>query len=97
MIEHGGELSLARQYALLGVSRSSQCLGEVADTFLAPLPRGGRYEPMDGRAFLLSEDEVYDVIVLDAFADRTTTPAHLHTREFFGLVRSHVAEDGGTL
>ena len=47
MIEHGGELSLARQYALLGVSRSSQCLGEVADTFLAPLPRSGRYEPME--------------------------------------------------
>ena len=29
----------------------------------------------DGRAFLLREDEVYDVIVLDAFADRTTMPA----------------------
>ena len=57
-------------------------LGEVADTFLAPL---------------LREDEVYDVIVLDAFVDRTTMPAHLHTREFFGLVRSHVAEDGGTV
>ena len=72
-------------------------LAEVADAFHAPLPRSGRYESMDGRAFLLRHADMYDVIVLDAFADRSTIPAHLHTREFFGLLRSRLAEDRGAL
>ena len=69
----------------------------VADEFLAPLSRSGTYVPMDGRAYLLRDDDVYDAIVLDAFTDRTTMPAHLYTREFFELVRSRLAGDGGSL
>ena len=72
-------------------------LAEVADAFLAPRSRSGRYEPMDGRAVLLRHDDVYEAIVLDAFADRSTMPAHLHTREFFGLLRSRLVDDRGTL
>ena len=72
-------------------------LGEVADIFLGAPPRSGRYVAMDGRAYLLRHEEEFDAIVLDAYTDRTAMPAHLVTREFFALVRSRLAEDGGTL
>ena len=55
-------------------------LDEVADAFLAPLPRSGTYKPVDGRAYLLRHEAASDAIVLDAFADRTTMPPHLYTR-----------------
>ena len=72
-------------------------LGEVAAAFLGAPPRRGSYVAMDGRAYLLRHADGFDAIVLDAFADRTTMPAHLHTREFFRLARSRLAVDGGTL
>ena len=72
-------------------------LPEVADAFLAPRRRSGGYAPMDGRAYLLRHGEAFDAILLDAFSDRATMPAHLYTREFFGLARSRLAGDGGTL
>ena len=69
-------------------------LAPVADAFLAPAPRRGRYAAMDGRAYLLRHAAAFDAIVLDAFADRTAIPAHLLTREFFALVRLRLAEAG---
>ncbi|MCY3812112.1 MAG: fused MFS/spermidine synthase [Gammaproteobacteria bacterium] len=72
-------------------------LPEAADAFLGPGPRGGDYVAMDGRAYLVRHEGPFDAIVLDAFADRATTPAHLQTRGFFALARSRLAEDGGTL
>ncbi len=72
-------------------------LGEIADRFLAPIVHGGAFVAMDGRAYLLRHRDPFDVIVLDAFADRETMPAHLQTREFFELLRARLAEQDGTL
>ena len=69
-------------------------LAAVADAFLAPFRRRGRYAAMDGRAYLLRHEAAFDAIVLDAYADRTAVPAHLLTREFFDLVRSRLERDG---
>ena len=69
-------------------------LRTVADEFLAPGRRSGRYEAVDGRAFLLEDVTKWDVIVLDAYADRTAMPPHLYTVEFFELARSRLTEDG---
>ena len=69
-------------------------LAGVADAFLAPAPRRGRYAAMDGRAFLLRHAAAFDAIVLDAYSDRTAIPAHLLTREFFALARSRLKQDG---
>ena len=66
----------------------------VADAFLAPARRQGHYAAMDGRAYLLRHAAAFDAIVLDAYADRTATPAHLLTREFFALARSRLSGDG---
>ena len=72
-------------------------LGEAARAFLGAPPRSGAYVAEDGRAYLLRRDAAFDAVVLDAYADRATIPAHLVTREFFALARSRLAADGGTL
>ena len=69
-------------------------LGEVAGAFLGAPPRSETYAAVDGRAYLLRVEAAFDAIVLDAYADRTTVPAHLVTREFFVLARSRLAEGG---
>ena len=47
----------------------------------------------DGRRWLATHDERWDMIVLDAFyAD--SIPFHLTTREFLRLVRTRLAPDG---
>ena len=69
-------------------------LAPVADAFLAPFLRRGRYAAMDGRAYLLRHEAAFDAIVLDAYADRTAVPPHLLTREFFALARSRLSKNG---
>src|SRR5207237_7645863 len=47
----------------------------------------------DGRAYLATTSEHYDLIVVDAYR-QTYIPFYLVTREFFALVRAHLAADG---
>jgi spermidine synthase len=47
----------------------------------------------DGRYFLRTTDERYDLIVIDAYR-QPYIPFHLTTAEFFGEVRSHLSERG---
>lgn len=47
----------------------------------------------DGRAFLNTANQTYDVIWIDAFA-RHMIPFHLTTREFFAAVRAHLSPNG---
>jgi spermidine synthase len=47
----------------------------------------------DGRVFLSSPGDSYDLIVLDAF-NSSGTPFHLLTREFFETVRRRLSPDG---
>jgi predicted membrane-bound spermidine synthase len=47
----------------------------------------------DARPFLRSTDQLYDLIVVDAY-HQPYVPFYLATREFFRLVREHLAPDG---
>ncbi len=47
----------------------------------------------DGRAFLQSIDQTFDVIMVDAYQD-ITIPFQMSSTEFFALVREHLSEDG---
>lgn len=47
----------------------------------------------DGRAFLQSDKNIYDVILVDAFQD-ISPPFQMSSTEFFSLVRNHLAENG---
>ena len=48
----------------------------------------------DARRCLAALDQRFDLIVLDAFARQLAIPAHLFTREFLELARSHLAPMG---
>jgi len=52
-----------------------------------------RVHQMDGRRFLASTRNTYDLIVLDAFGS-TSIPFHLVTKEVFGIIASRLAPDG---
>jgi spermidine synthase len=47
----------------------------------------------DGRQFLSHSTQRYDVILLDAYHG-PLVPFHLLTKEFYGLVKQHLAEGG---
>lgn len=47
----------------------------------------------DGRAFLNSVNDKYDVIMVDAYQD-ITIPFQMSSKEFFELVKSHLNENG---
>ena len=70
---------------------------EVADVAyeLFELPHDKRIRVVvgDGREFVRSSPETYDLIVVDAFDD-DRVPPHLLTEEFLRECRDHLAEDG---
>lgn len=47
----------------------------------------------DGRQFLMHSDQHYDLILLDAYHG-PFVPFHLLTKEFYGVVKQHLAEGG---
>ena len=53
----------------------------------------GNVVEKDGRQFVASTRNAYDVIVLDAFGG-SSIPFHLLTREAFGLISSHLNQGG---
>lgn len=52
-----------------------------------------RVEAQDGRLFLSQSKDKYDVIMIDAYRG-PFVPFHLLTKEFYQLVRDHLAEGG---
>ena len=78
----------------------SQIIGVEIDekiTMLAQkyfdLPEDVEVITYDGRAFLQSDKNIYDVILVDAFQD-ISPPFQMSSFEFFSLVRSHLADNG---
>ena len=57
------------------------------------LPDAVKVTEYDGRAFLQAADGRYDVILVDAYQD-ITIPFQMSTREFFTMVREHLAPGG---
>ena len=59
------------------------------------LPEDIQVTTYDGRAFLNSSDQKYDVIMVDAYKD-ITIPFQMSSTEFFTLVKQHL-NDGGVM
>ncbi len=57
------------------------------------MPKEALVYTYDGRAYLNASDEVFDVIMVDAYQD-ITIPFQMSSVEFFTLVRDHLSEDG---
>lgn len=69
-------------------------LPEVGAEFVGVETIPHRVITSDARAYLLSTDETYDLIVLDTFSHLTSVPSHLLTLEYFRLVRSRLNDNG---
>lgn len=65
---------------------------ELASSYFS-LPESIPVTEYDGRAYLQTVDEIYDVIMVDAYQD-ITIPFQMSTQEFFTQVRSHLTENG---
>lgn len=66
---------------------------ELAERYFAlDDPRLATYA-QDGRYFLETSDETYDLVALDAYR-QPYIPFHLATQEYFELVADHLSEDG---
>lgn len=59
------------------------------------MPQDIHVTTYDGRAYLNSSDEKYDVIMVDAYQD-ITIPFQMSTKEFFTMVYEHL-NDGGVM
>lgn len=57
------------------------------------LPESVKVTTYDGRAFLHTVDQKYDVIMVDAYQD-ITIPFQMSSTEFFQLVKNHLNENG---
>jgi spermidine synthase len=55
-----------------------------------------RFIESDGRVYLNRSKDLYDLIILDAFRD-LGVPFHLLTREFYDLVKAHLAPGGAVV
>lgn len=65
---------------------------DLAEKYFA-LPEDVRVTTCDGRAYLNTAKEKYDVILVDAYQD-ITIPFQMSSMEFFDLVRRHLTPDG---
>jgi spermidine synthase len=54
----------------------------------------GDFIAHDARAFLLTSEKKWDVIVVDLYTNAATMPMHTATFEFFSLVSQRLASDG---
>ena len=56
-------------------------------------PNEARIMHADGRRFLVDHDDIYDLVIMDAFGS-SAVPFHLVTVEAFSLIKSRLASDG---
>ena len=66
---------------------------KMAQTYFGLSPADAQVYEMDGRQFLMTHHELYDVIVMDAYGS-SFIPFHLVTQEAFELVRCRLRPDG---
>lgn len=66
---------------------------EVAQKYFGLKASEGRIFHMDGRQFLTTHRDTYDIVIMDAFGS-SSIPFHLVTQESFGLIASHLKPDG---
>jgi len=64
----------------------------IADEYFDPPER--RRIAADARSYVTSSDELFDLIVVDAYSREFTVPFHLTTEEFFLALRERLAPGG---
>jgi spermidine synthase len=66
---------------------------KIAYQYFGLTGKEGNIYEMDGRQFLNTNNDRYNVVLLDAFGS-SSIPFHLVTEEVFGLIADHLTENG---
>jgi len=66
----------------------------IAEKYFLEEKVKGKFIASDARAFLLTNDKQWDVIVVDLYTNAATIPMHTATFEFFSLVSSKLNSKG---
>lgn len=69
-------------------------LKTVAEDHFLQEAINGEFITHDARAYLLTSERVWDVIVVDLYTNAATMPMHTATFEFFSLVSQRLASNG---
>lgn len=89
--------SVARDYYRRGwrveAIEIDRVVAGIAQQYFDTDPDSVEIHVMDGREFLLTTDDEFELIVMDAFGS-SSIPFHLVTTEAFGLVKSRMTPDG---
>jgi spermidine synthase len=80
-------------YTYIDIDDSLERVAEK-DFLKKPLGENKTFLAKEARAFLSQTQEKYDLIVLDAYTNTYTTPAHLITADFFKDVKAHLKPHG---
>lgn len=67
---------------------------EISKKYFDTDNKGFNIYNQEGRMFLNQTDSQYDLIIIDAYNNQLQIPFHLATREFFGLVKNKLKENG---
>ena len=89
--------SVARDYYRRGWDVESveidRVVADIAQLYFSTDPESASIHIMDGRQYLLTNDDTHDLVIMDAFGS-SSIPFHLVTTEAFGLVKSRMTPDG---
>jgi spermidine synthase len=89
--------SLMKQYAkdgwIVDAVEIDPKVIDLASRYFSLKPSDGTITEADGRQFLASTENMYDVVLLDAFGS-SSIPFHLVTKEAFGLMAAHLNSKG---
>lgn len=58
------------------------------------LSENKKFIPMEARAYLMSTDKKYDIVLVDAYLGDVTVPEHLVTQDFYKQISAHLKERG---
>ncbi len=85
--------NFARDGWIVEVVETDATVTRVAYEYFGLTSEEAEVYEIDGRQYLITSDQKYDLIVMDAFGG-STSPSHLVTEEAFGLIKSHLSPNG---
>lgn len=94
--------TVAHQLTALPAPYSSEVVGveidpevvRLARQHMGGIPPNTRVAIADGRIFLRTDQQRYDIIIVDAYSREMYIPFHLATREFFQEAKEHLRPGG---
>jgi spermidine synthase len=93
MRAYGSRISSPEKLTITGIELDPDIL-PLGITYFGVEPGDADYIVADGRRFLASTDESYDLVITDAYSNQIYIPFHLASKEYMQLVNDRLKEGG---